>query len=103
MKEFYTYGPDESYPYQGGWTEVEAPDARTANRAFYTFHPGAEENLDCACIYSEESFREVLKERRGMGSCREKITVNICRETMDAEGNWIMEAIGYRREILQDG
>lgn len=40
-KFYFTYGTDPSYPFQGGWTEVEAPDRPSACTAFKMYHPDA--------------------------------------------------------------
>lgn len=37
-KYYFTYGSD-GHPYIGGWTEVEAPDAKMACMAFRAVHP----------------------------------------------------------------
>lgn len=58
MPRFYfTYGTDERYPFQGGWTEIEAPDLHSACQMFRIYHPDKTEGLlNCASFYSEEQF-----------------------------------------------
>lgn len=56
-KFYFTYGTSESYPFKGGWTEVEAPDMRTAIAVFRLAHPDKAENtINCAFYYTEEEF-----------------------------------------------
>lgn len=56
-KYYFTYGSDESYPFAGGWTEVEAANRKLAYAAFKAFHPKNEDGFlpFCEC-YSEEEF-----------------------------------------------
>lgn len=55
-KFYFTYGTD-GQPFVGGWTEVEAPDARTACAAFRAFHPDQTEGLlNCSSVYTAEQF-----------------------------------------------
>lgn len=57
QKFYYTYGL-ESHPFVGGWTEVEAPDIKTANAAFRLFHPDKDKGwLNCCSVYTEEEFK----------------------------------------------
>ena len=58
-KFYFTYGLDPVHPYQGGWTEVTAPDERMARNLFRMFHPDKEGRfgtLNCADIYTEAQF-----------------------------------------------
>ena len=55
-KFFATYGLS-GYPFEGGWTEIEAPDFHAACCAFRAFHPNKVHGLlNCCDIYSEEEF-----------------------------------------------
>lgn len=67
MSKFYfTYGTDKRYPFQGGWTEVEAGDADEACRIFRSFHPDRTKGIvNCAFIYSEEQFLQTEMYRSG--------------------------------------
>ena len=58
MARFYfTYGTG-GQPFVGGWTEVEAEDARAACAAFRAYHPDkAEGLLNCSSVYTEEQFK----------------------------------------------
>lgn len=58
MSKFYfTYGTDNTQPFKGGWTEVEAPDFDSACAAFRAYHPDKTKGLlNCGGVYSEERF-----------------------------------------------
>lgn len=57
MKVIFTYGRDHR-PYNAGWTEVEAPDMKTACALFQAIHPDDESGfLSCAGVYTEEQFQ----------------------------------------------
>ena len=75
-KFYFTYGTSESFPYKGGWTEVEAPDMRTAIAVFRLVHPDSSENtINCAFYYTEEEFNQdgcFANGNRGHG-CWEKL------------------------------
>ena len=81
---FFTYGP-EGHPYHGGWTEIDAPDMRTACTIFRAFHPDKTEDcLNCCEVYTEEQFSKTKMAgpdgNLGM-FCHEKITAQ--RETAE--------------------
>lgn len=102
---FYTYGSDEKFPYQFGWTEIEAPDWSTAHRAFRTFHPSRDNArvLNCADFYTEDEFKYAFPDANNLGKgCHERITVEVYTDVMDDSGNVIHETIGYRREVLDN-
>ncbi len=101
----FTYGTDPSFPYCGGYTEIFAENYENAIRAFRVFHPDRPGGnfLNCAFLYQEERFLETNMASDPEFKCRERITVSVCREWMDREGgDWIMEAIGYRREVMKE-
>jgi len=52
----FTYG-SEGQAFQGGWTEVVAPDEETAIRAFLVFHPAENGLIPCAAIYTLDEFK----------------------------------------------
>lgn len=102
---FYTYGSDEKFPYQFGWTEIEAPDWSTAHRAFRAFHPSLDNArvLNCADFYTEDEFKYAFPDANNLGKgCHERITVEVYTDVMDDSGNVIHETIGYRREVLDN-
>ena len=79
MKFYFTYGSDERFPYQNGWTEVDAPDKSTACAAFRHYHPDRDPEipcLNCAEVYTE-SFAETLVPFgvNHEGRCHERITL----------------------------
>ena len=55
---YFTYGTDPEYPFRGGWTEVYAPNLRTAIQLFKLLHPNREDSgsLNCSDYYNEEEF-----------------------------------------------
>ncbi len=86
-KFYFTYG-SEGQPFFGGWTEVEAPDRRTACAAFRAFHPDKTEGLlNCCSVYEEEDFKRTSMYGPGGNfgyRCHETITLR--RELSDAGG-----------------
>ena len=51
---YFTYGGD-GYHLKGGWTEVEAPDYKSACAAFRAFHPDKTAgDLGCLDVYNDE-------------------------------------------------
>lgn len=92
---YFTYGigEDTNQEYQGGgWTEVEAPDAKTAIEAYKVFHPVTKDGLlpCCGVAYTHEQMAKeykygprgysMLKDGNGGKFCRDRIT--IIREVM---------------------
>lgn len=57
---YFTFGMDETFPFQGGWVEVSAPNIRAAARIFKEYFPNDDDPniLNCADYYSEEAFRQ---------------------------------------------
>ncbi len=86
---YFTYGigEDTKQAYQGGgWTEIEAEDAKQAVEIFKVFHPLVNGLLPCcgvAYTYSQMAMEHpsfmgrtsMLKEGNGGKFCRERITV----------------------------
>lgn len=79
MKQyFYTYGSHSEQPFNGGWTEVIAPDRQTADRLFVAVHPCRTAGiLDCAWVYDEEAFAKTKMPKEGNFNayCQEIIAV----------------------------
>ena len=78
METFYfTYGL-EGQPFVGGWTEIIAPDSRTAIDVFRAFHPDKFEGiLNCASFYREKVFigTKMYKDGNFGARCHEKIVI----------------------------
>ena len=58
-KFYFTYDLDSTHPFQGGWTEITAPDELKARNLFRMFHPDEEGHfgtLNCADVYTEDKF-----------------------------------------------
>ncbi|MEH2936300.1 hypothetical protein [Acutalibacter sp. JLR.KK004] len=76
-KFYFTYGTDPSYPFQGGWTEIEAPDPDKAGEIFSAVHPDRHAGiLNCAFTYTEERFKatEMYKSGGNFGCyCHERL------------------------------
>ena len=77
-KFYFTYGLG-GQPFSGGWTEIEAPDRKTACVMFRAIHPDKIDGLlNCSSVYSEEEF---MKTRMAgpLGNfncfCQEKISL----------------------------
>ena len=106
METFYfTYGTDERFPYRHGWTEIMAPDLKSAQELFKMFHPnrkrpdGTEETcLNYSWHYDQERFRQTemyeTQENFGTG-CVEHISLGrIMAETPnDADGHDAVPAV----------
>ena len=82
FKKFYfTYG-SEGHPYYGGWTEVIAPDYRSACQVFRAVHPDKTPGLlNCCSVYTEEDFdndRGGMFKTGNFGTyCHEVITLGV--------------------------
>lgn len=64
-KFYFTYSPG-GQPYAGGWTEIEAPDAKIACDIFRAFHPDKIPGiLNCASVYTEAQFVKTVMLRDG--------------------------------------
>ena len=89
MEKFYfTYGSDERFPYQHGWTEIEAPDMATACAAFRHFHPDRDPEapcLNCAVVYTEVEFQNTVMyvQANYRNRCHERVTMTLMREPLD--------------------
>lgn len=55
-KFYFTYGSDERFLFQYGWTEVEAPDYETARSLFQYYHPDRNPEAQYADVYTEDEF-----------------------------------------------
>ena len=63
---FFTYSCGGDQPFNGGWTEVEAPNRTTAVQLFRIVHPDAEPGVvNCAFIYSEKEFANTSMAKTG--------------------------------------
>lgn len=67
-KFYFTYGTDEDYPYQGGWTEVYAMNRHEACSKFTARHGSRYPDskiVNCASIYSADEFEATNMYSRG--------------------------------------
>ena len=79
QKTYFTFGTSQTFPYQNGWIEIEAPSQTKACEYFKNKypHPTKPDILNCSFIYSEEEFKNTImfKEQNNLGAaCHEKIT-----------------------------
>lgn len=86
MKFYFTYGlgdPEETgQDYQGGWTEVEASNVRTAVEAYKVFHPCRNNLLPCCSVaITELQMGKMLTTGNGGKFCHDRIVVS--REVVD--------------------
>lgn len=82
---YFTYGTDEQFPYQHGWTEITAPDLRCAQQIFKSLHPNRKDadGTESECLnyswhYTEEQFQEtgMYKNNDNFGAgCVERISM----------------------------
>ena len=90
-KFYFTYGSDPRFPFQDGWTEVEAPSFVLACAAFRNFHPDRDPEvlcLNCADVYTEEDFQNntlMYFQTNYKDRCHERITLTLTREPLDDE------------------
>ena len=101
-KYYFTYGTDEKFPFQGGWTVVSALTLDLAIRAFKAFHPDRPGSncTNCAGIYEEDTFlkqEKIMKEGSHGAFCREQIMVVYTMGNTDV--NQIHELITYIRQF----
>lgn len=76
MTYYFTYGTSDTQPFVGGWTEIEAPDARSAAALFRAYHPDRDEGiLNCSSVYTQELFEhtEMFREGNFGFRCHERI------------------------------
>lgn len=86
MSRFYFTYSSYGHPFDGGWTEVEAPDGHAACAAFRAYHPDKTEGvLNCAGVYSEQQFQKTNMPHYGNFGyfCRE--IIHISRERMNKD------------------
>ena len=91
---YFTYGLDERYPYQGGWTEVEAPTLKDACDLFRLVHPWRDPEVpigNYADVYTEEEFQDTTMWLKGnfRDRCHER--VSIMREPRKGVGAHLMK------------
>lgn len=78
-KFYFTYGT-EGHPFFGGWTEVEAPDFKSACSVFRVYHPNKiKQRLNCCTVYTEGNFKKTSMYQQPDGNfgyrCHEIITL----------------------------
>ena len=87
-KFYFTYGKEDiRFPYQNGWSEVEAPNELAARQAFLAIHPSPPFwDLHCETVLTEEQFQDTLMSFQANyhDRCHERITLTLERVT---EGN----------------
>ena len=74
----FTYGTSNTYPYHGGWTQVNANSRAAAIAAFRAVHPDVVEDcINCCDIYTVDDFVKTSMFKNGnLGSmCHEVITL----------------------------
>ena len=78
-KFYFTYGSDDPYQaHKGGWTEVEAENARAAEMAFRAYYPKNEHGLmPYSWMYAEREFNlSSMPENGNFGAfCHDRITL----------------------------
>ena len=88
-KFYYIYGPYETMPFKGGWTEISAVDRASADTIFRAIHPntvGEDTSLNCAITYTEKEFKMTkmyeIGKQHSFG-CHERIKMDISKDTKD--------------------
>ena len=81
MKIYFTYGDDDRYPYQGGWSEISAPTENMATAFYKGYHPYFStfgRVINCDSFYDEETFKStsMYEENDNLGSaCQESFKI----------------------------
>lgn len=107
MKYYFTYGSDDQFPFQSGWTEVKAESYDEAVEAFQAFHPNrpGSDFINCAGIYGEESFsrKRMAKEGNFGSKCVERIRVSSIEASKTIEENFVNVTVSksYVREPVR--
>lgn len=58
MKYYFTYGQNETQPFVGGWTVVNANSYIEAIDKFNAVHPTTKDGfINCAFVYDENEFK----------------------------------------------
>lgn len=66
MKYYFTYGSNETQPFVGGWTVVNANSYIEAIDKFNAVHPMTKDGfINCAFVYTEEEFLETSMSKNG--------------------------------------
>ena len=66
MKYYFTYGQNETQPFVGGWTVVNANSYIEAIDKFNAVHPMTKDGfINCAFVYTEEEFLETSMSKNG--------------------------------------
>ena len=89
-KFYFTYGSDERFPFQYGWTEIEAPSYALACAVFREYHPDRDPEepcLNCVDVYTEEEFKSTpdFLQANWRNRCHERITMTLMREVLDED------------------
>lgn len=82
-KFYFTYRKTNGLPFDGGWTEIEAPTVDVALSAFRAFHPDKCKGImECSDTYLQEMFESSEMYRDGIlgHRCREIIRISVNRE-----------------------
>ncbi|MBD5585159.1 MAG: hypothetical protein HDQ88_08755 [Clostridia bacterium] len=82
---YFTYGNDEKFPYQHGWTEITAPSLICAQQIFRACHPNRknDDGTESGCLnyswhYTEDEFKEtrMYEDDDNLGAgCVERISM----------------------------
>ena len=109
-KFYFTYGSDERFPFQHGWTEIEAPDMATACAAFRHYHPDRDPTdpcLNCVAVYTGAEFQDTVMfmQVHYHDRCHERITVTMMREVLDGDnemGDVAMKPDKRKKKLLRE-
>ena len=79
---YFTYATSHSFPFLGGWTEIEAPSKDAAIQLFNHLHPNKKhpDTVNCSFIYDEEEWKTtaMYKTNSNCGyGCHEHFVVTI--------------------------
>lgn len=93
MKVYFTYGDNDLYPYNGGWTTISSPTVEVAAALHKGLHPPQfVRGMDCANLFMEDTFEStrMYEDQDNHGSaCQKyfKITSHCC--CAGSTGFWV--------------
>lgn len=101
-KFYFTYGSDERFPFQNGWTEVHAENIEQAKTLFRAVHldrtPGL---LNCSWVYSQDTFEKSKCFKNGNfgAHCHEVIGRFASPETFLDVNKKLIKELGHSLEM----
>ena len=106
MKFYYTFGSSRTYPYFGGWVEVDACCRQMADKAFRKEYPDrVPDTLNCACVYAKNEFEMTgFRDHGNMGEfCHRKLKASdALGKKSPVDSDDVLEFVGQIIDIFED-